>query len=45
MLTFEDCVALSGLTKAEIDDGTGTMIPIDKQTSGAIRASIGVALF
>jgi hypothetical protein len=36
---------ISSLTKTEIDDGTGTMIPIDKQTSGAIRASIGVALF
>ena len=36
---------LTSLTKTEIDDGTGTMIPVDSQTSGAIRASIGVALF
>ena len=36
---------LSSLTKTEIDDGNGGMVSIDKQTSGAIRASLGIALF
>ena len=36
---------LTSLTKSSVDDGSGGTIPIDKQTSGAIRASIGVALF